>query len=140
MTIYTGPEDRPLEVVEEHLSVNTAEVVTGRVHVAVTTQTVEQPVSLSLNRTEVEVVRHELSHTLPPDAPVPQQRIEGNTTIIPILEEIVVVETRLVLRAEVHVTRVTTAETVSTTVPLRRQTANVTRDTDVPPGQIPTGD
>lgn len=137
MTTHNSPA---LEVVEEHLNITTPDVVTGRVQVALTTQTIEQPVSLSLNRTEVEVVRHEINQTLGRDDPVPQQRTEGGTTIIPVLEEIVVVETRLVLRAEVHVTQVTTAETVSTTVPLRRQTADVTRDADFSPGQIPTGD
>ena len=140
MTMQTIMPDTALEVVAEQLEIDTRTVVTGRVHIAVTTQTVDQPVSLTLNQTDVRVVRHEVDQTLGPDDPVPQQRTEGDTTIVPILEEVVVVETRLVLRAELHVTRITTAETFSTTVPLRHQTASVTRDADLTLSQTTAGD
>lgn len=36
---------------------------------------------------------------------VPDTRIEGDTTIIPVVEEILVVEKRLVLREEVRITK-----------------------------------
>ncbi|RYY15982.1 MAG: DUF2382 domain-containing protein, partial [Alphaproteobacteria bacterium] len=48
-------------------------------------------------------------------------------TIIPILEEILVVEKRLVLKEEVHVRRTAAAEDVEVPVTLRKQHAVVER-------------
>jgi stress response protein YsnF len=54
-------------------------------------------------------------------------RVEGDTTIIPVVEEIVVVEKRLVLVEEVRIRQITTSEDVTVPVTLRRQTATVER-------------
>ena len=48
-------------------------------------------------------------------------------TIIPVLEEILVVEKRLVLKEEVHVSQTTSGEDVEVPVMLRRQRAVVER-------------
>ncbi|MCJ2086982.1 YsnF/AvaK domain-containing protein [Methylobacterium sp. E-005] len=48
-------------------------------------------------------------------------------TIIPVLEEILVVEKRLVLREEVHVRQTTAGEDVEMPVTLRRQHAVIER-------------
>ena len=48
-------------------------------------------------------------------------------TIIPVLEEILVVEKRLVLKEEVHIRRSTAGEEVEVPVTLRRQRAVVER-------------
>ncbi|WP_426232253.1 DUF2382 domain-containing protein [Pararhizobium sp. DWP3-4] len=58
---------------------------------------------------------------------VPQSRVEGDTTIIPVVEEIVVVEKRLVLVEEIRIRQITTTEEVSIPVTLRKQTAIVER-------------
>jgi uncharacterized protein (TIGR02271 family) len=60
----------------------------------------------------------------------PPIRQEGDVTILPVMEEIVVLERRLVLKEEVHFRRVQTMERYSETVALREQTVTVTR-TDV---------
>jgi uncharacterized protein (TIGR02271 family) len=54
-------------------------------------------------------------------------RQEGDTTIFPILEEVVVVEKRLVLKEELRVTRVLTQSQSTETVTLRTERADVTR-------------
>ena len=64
------------------------------------------------------------------DQPVdfaPTIRTEGDVTIIPVLEEILVVEKRLMLKEEIHIRRISRSEEVETTVPLRRQRAVVER-------------
>ena len=58
---------------------------------------------------------------------VPEVRQEGNTTILPIVEEEVVVTKRLFLREEVHVRKVSTTTNHLETVHLREQHAVVTR-------------
>ncbi len=58
---------------------------------------------------------------------VPPVRQEGDITIIPVVEEELVVVRRLVLREEVHLRRVTSTTRHTETVTLREQTVTVTR-------------
>lgn len=118
--------DAPIALVSETLDVGRRVVETGRVRVEVTTQTTTQPVELMHVTTEVEVARHEINRMLDRDEATPQQTMRDGVTIIPILEEIVVAEKRLVLLAELHLTTRTTASTVTSSVALRKQTAEVT--------------
>ena len=53
---------------------------------------------------------------------------EGDITIIPVVEEIVVVERRLVLKEEIRIRRVSTKEQHQETVVLREQEAVITRE------------
>lgn len=57
----------------------------------------------------------------------PEVRTEGDVTIIPVVEERLVVERRLVLTEEIHVRRVQAERVVSEPVMLRRQVAEVER-------------
>lgn len=61
---------------------------------------------------------------------VPPVRQQGDVTILSVVEEIVVVERRLVLKEEVHLRRVQTTERHVETVTLRQQSVAVTR-TDI---------
>lgn len=91
-----------LPIAEEHLRVDKQARETGRVrltkHVDVREEVVDEP----LLREEVEVERVPVDRYV--DEPVPT-RTEGETTIIPVLEEVLVVEKRLRLKEELHVTR-----------------------------------
>jgi len=53
----------------------------------------------------------------------PGIRSEGELTIIPVLEEVLVVERKLLLKEEIHVQRTVTKETVTQNVPVRKQRA-----------------
>ena len=57
---------------------------------------------------------------------VPPARTEGDLTIMPVVEEIGVVERRLVLKEEIHIRRVRHTERHRETVTLRAQDAVVT--------------
>jgi stress response protein YsnF len=74
--------------------------------------------------TRVEVTRKRLDRDI--DA-IPETRVEGDTTIIPVVEEIVVIEKRLVLVEEIRIRQIATSEDVSVPVTLRKQTATVER-------------
>ena len=107
------------------LSVEKRYVVTGRVRVATHTETVDQAVRETLEGQTVEVSRITLDRMLLPGEAVPQVRTEGDVTIIPVLEEVLVVEKRLVLKEELHVLRRGETGVFEKTVPLRRQSAVV---------------
>jgi len=59
---------------------------------------------------------------------VPEVRTEGDTLIIPLFEEVLVVEKRLVLRQEIHLTRRMVSEPFEQEVVLRRTEAEVERE------------
>jgi stress response protein YsnF len=118
------PEAEPLVIVEERLRVETRARVVGRVRVRAVTETVEALARADLAGEAVEVTRVPIG--LPIEA-APEIRVEGEVTILPIVEEELVVSTRLVLREEIHVRRRPTRETVELPVPLRRQRAIIER-------------
>ena len=104
-----------------------AQRVTGTVRVDVRTETVEELARASLSRTDVTVDRRDVDRMLDPGEDPPRVRTEDGVTIVPILEERLVVETRLFLKAELHIATTTRIEEVETPVTLRRQRAEVTR-------------
>jgi uncharacterized protein (TIGR02271 family) len=116
--------DTMIPLYEEDLSVSKRQVVTGRVRVETVTREHEQLVDAQLARERVEVERVAIG--TPIDA-IPAVRREGDTTIIPIVEEVLVVERRLVLKEEIHIHRVRTTEQHQERVTLRRQEAVITR-------------
>lgn len=124
---YDRPDpdgERRIPLLEEALSVGKRRVETGRVLVRVRVEEREQPVELELEREEVEVRRVPVGR--PVDA-VPETRREGDTLIVPVVEEEVVLTKRLVLREEIHLTRRATRRTERTSVALRSERAAVTR-------------
>jgi stress response protein YsnF len=113
----------PLHV--EEISVSRREIKKANVQVALVTGTREQLIDEELTHVRVEIERVPIDRTI---EVAPPTRQEGDITIIPIVEEIVVVERRLVLKEEVRVRRVSTKEQHQETVVLRQQEAVVTRE------------
>jgi uncharacterized protein (TIGR02271 family) len=92
-----------------------------------TTSTRDTVVEEDLHHDQVVVERVAIGRVV--DA-VPPVRQEGDVTILSVVEEVVVVEKRLVLKEEVHLRRVQTTERHVETVTLREQDITVTR-TDI---------
>ncbi len=120
-------ETRTIPVIEETARIDKRAVETGRVRVSTRTEAVDQVLRESLRSDTVEVTRVPVNRTLSEGEVPPAVREEDGVTIIPVLEEILVVEKRLVLKEEVHVRRSTAAEDVEVPVTLRRQRAVVER-------------
>lgn len=95
-----------------------------RVQVHVHTVTREHPVDELLTHERVEIERVAIGR--PVDA-IPADREEGDTTVIPVVEEVVVVHRQLVLREELRIRRVRVTEHHRETVSLRAQEAVVER-------------
>ena len=111
-------------MVEETARIDKREVQTGRVKVHTMVETSEQMVREALSSQNVKVTR------VPVDQPVttvPVIRTENGITIVPVLEEILVVEKRLILREELHIKQEVSHETVEVPVSLRKQRAVVER-------------
>ena len=98
-----------------------------RVSVKRTTHTRDKAVEADLNHDQVVVERVAIGRVV---ESVPEVRQEGDVTILPIVEEEVVVIRRLVLKEEVHVRRIRTTQHHVETVSLREQQVVVTR-TDI---------
>ena len=118
---------RTLPLAEEKAAVSVREAVTGRVRVSTKTETFAEVVRQELRGMRAEVVRVPVNRTLEPGETPPEPRTEGEVMIIPIFEEVVVVEKRLVLKEELHISQQVTTETVEVPVELRRQQASVER-------------
>ena len=117
-----------LPLVEEALRVGKRLVETGRVRVHVATETEERLVRETLRTERAEVERVAIGRELAEGEPAPTTRQEEDgTVVVPVLEEILVVERRLVLREEIRLRLVAAEEVVEQPVALRRQRAGVER-------------
>lgn len=94
-------------VIEEELRVGKRVVETGRVRVTKTVHEREEVVDEPLMREEYDIERVPVDAFV--DGPV-GPRHEGETLIVPVLEEVLVVEKRLVVREELRITRRRTEE------------------------------
>jgi stress response protein YsnF len=119
----TSP-DQTVPVHAEEISVSRRQVVGDTVQVSTFTREEECLVDEPLTHERIEVERVAIGR--PVDA-VPPVREEGDTTIISVVEEIVVVERRLILKEEVRIRRVRVTERYRETVLMRKQEAVITR-------------
>lgn len=124
-----------LPLVEESLVVGKREVITGRVQVR--TIVTEEPaeVHVSLMRGQVEIERLAIGEEV---LAVPPVREEGDTTIVPVVREEIVVTKRLILVEEIRMRRVTTVEDHVETVVLKSQHAVIDRAPSEPLPAIQT--
>jgi len=126
MSHATPPSDdiRVLPVVEEILEVRQRRVETGRVRITKLVHEREEEVKAPRVREEVTIERVPLNRLV--DAPV-SMRQEGDTFIIPVLEEVVVTEKRLMVKEELRITKRRIEEHASQKVLLRREEIMVER-------------
>ncbi|MCJ2024087.1 YsnF/AvaK domain-containing protein [Methylobacterium sp. J-067] len=140
-------EEAVLSLIEETARIEKRAVETERVRVSTRTDTVDQVLRETLRSDMVGVTRVPVNRTLAEGEVPPVVRTEAGVTIIPVLEEILVVEKRLFLKEEVHIRRTTADEDVEMPVTLRRQHAviervspegHVTEQAAMHPSQEPT--
>ena len=114
-------------VIAEELAIGTRVVDTGR-GVRIHKTVVEQPVTIDerLARDEVEVRHVPVYRIVNPDE-APVNRYEGDTFIVPVLEEVLVVERRVRIKEELHITRVRREEPHQQTVVLKAEQVKVER-------------
>ncbi|MDB4973234.1 MAG: hypothetical protein JWN48_1575 [Myxococcaceae bacterium] len=111
--------------VEEQLTIEKATHVRGSVRVHVVPTEREQLVSIPVADTQTEVRRVAIGRIVEVAPPV---REEGDTVIVPVMEEVLVVEKRLLLREEVHIVRQQTTRLEERAVTLRSERIEVSRE------------
>lgn len=120
-------EDRSVlvvPVIEEEVEVYKRQVTTGRVRLTKNVSHHDEVIEEPLLHESVEVERVPVNKVLDSPAGV---RFEGDTMIIPVMEEQVVVEKRWLLKEEVRVTKQRTQMETSEHVTLREQQVSVER-------------
>lgn len=124
------PAETVIPLLAEEATVAKQTVETGRVQVARITHEREQPIDELLSHQTAEIERVRIGQHVDT---MPAVREEGDTVVIPIVEEVLVIERRLLLKEEVRVRRVRSTERHQESVTLRQQEAVVTRL----PGETP---
>ena len=117
-------DDLKLTLLAEELAVDKQTVETGRVRVNKHTQTREVAIDEDLLTESAEIETIPIGRRI---FEMPMVRHEGETTIVPIVEEVLHTERRLFLKEEVRITRKKTADQFHDRVTLRYQEAVVTR-------------
>ena len=117
-------EEAVIPVVEEKISVSKRERETGRVVVHVTPHLRDETVDVPLAEEHVSIERVPRNEFV--SGPV-SVRQEGDVTVVPVLEEVLVVEKRLMLREEVRITRRRETRRHVEHVTLRTEEARVLR-------------
>lgn len=126
-----------IPVIAEELNVETHRVDRGRVRINKRIESHEEVVDTPLVREEVVVERVPINTLVEGEAPA--IRDEDGVLIIPLVEEVTVVEKRLLLREEVRVSRHRTTTSTPQTVVLRREVVDIQRDEfdSVEPSTVP---
>jgi stress response protein YsnF len=119
-----------LVLLEERVSVVRRRLEGDTVRVSTVTDSTEEHVAEEIVHQRIEIAHVAIGR---PIDRVPSVREEGEVTIIPVVEEILVVEKRLFLKEEVPIRRVRVPDVHCETVTLRRQDVVVER---TKPGEI----
>ena len=121
----SGREERvTLPVIEEALHVEKRTVVGGGYRLRKRIDTEIVTVDELLRNYKVEIERIPVNARLGSDD-IPEPRYEGDTLVIPVIEEVIVTEKRLVLTEEIRVTRVHGTHRNPQHVQLRREQVDI---------------
>jgi uncharacterized protein (TIGR02271 family) len=131
-------QESVIPVVEESLEVHKRPVEQGRVRVRKTVQEHEEQIDEPLLQEDVEVERVKIDQVVEKVVPA---HYEGDTLVIPLMEEVLVIEKRLIVREELRITRRRLQVRESRRVTLRSEEATVERlPGREPAAGPPTGD
>ncbi|HYD80236.1 MAG TPA: YsnF/AvaK domain-containing protein [Paucimonas sp.] len=116
-----------MPVREEEIAIGTRQVETGAgIRVRKTVVEHSQRIDELLQREEIQVRRIPVDRTLGAEE-APSSRYEGDTLIVPVLEEILVVEKRLRIKEEWHISKIVRQEPHSETVALKSEEVAIRR-------------
>ena len=126
----SGPSGEPLQrtlpTIEETLEVDKVEVDRGGYRFVKRVSTREEAVEEVLREERVHIEHRDINTAIAEGA-IPETRYEGDTLIIPVIEEILITVKRLILVKEVRVTRVLGTKTDARTVTLRKEDIEIVR-------------
>ena len=106
LTDAEHPNDKIVEtlnLLEEVLTVGKRKVETGRVQISLLTETEQRQVSETLRSRHVDVQRTVVGRQLAAGEAIPQSWIEDDVLVVPVIEEVLVLEKRLVVTEELRI-------------------------------------
>ena len=116
--------DLRVPVVSEEIQMGTRQVATGQVRVTKQNLPHDEIIQQDLRREHVEVRRVQINKQV--EGPL-QNRQEGDTLIVPVMEEVLQVQKIWMLKEELHIKRTATTEKHEERVTVNRETATVER-------------
>jgi stress response protein YsnF len=123
-------------IVEETAQLQKQQVAEKRVRISTKTEVVEELVRDNLLTEEIEIDRVPVNRAV---EIAPKVRVEGDVTVVPVLEEVLVIDKRLVLKEELHIRRCARREDMTIPVSLRKQRVVVEDDSEPTP-ELKRGD
>lgn len=114
-----------IPVIEEQLKVDKKVIETAHVRLSKTVNETIESLDIPLKEDEIVVNRVPKNELL--DVMPPASRYEGDVMIIPVLKEVAVIEKRIMLVEEIHVSKKQTERIETTEVTLRKEEVKVTR-------------
>ncbi|NJC24758.1 YsnF/AvaK domain-containing protein [Neolewinella antarctica] len=112
-------------VIEERLTIDKVETVTGQVNVSVSPSTTLHSEAVELSSTTYRQETHPVDRLVDER---PEIRYEGNITIIPVIQEEVIMVKRLRLVEEIYLIKETSTENVTKEIELRKDVVTINRD------------
>lgn len=116
------PAPVALKVFEEHAQIDKKIVTKGKVNIVKKVHTHDENIQVTLDSENVKIEKVTINEYV---NEAPQVRYEGNTTIIPVVKEVAVVEKRILLVEEIHVTRQVTTSKEEKIIPLRKEEISI---------------
>ena len=121
-----GKHDRKIiPVIEEKLKIDKEKVETGRFRISKKVHEEEVTENVPVSEENVTIKRKKINEYV--DTAPPATRQEGNCTIISVVKEVLVVEKKLMLVEEIHVTKHQTESSVPVKDTLRKEEVSVTK-------------
>lgn len=112
-----------IPVIQEFLDVGKQTIETGRVIAAKSVTEEVEDVSVKLNHDDVNIERIPISQYIESD--VPASRYEGDTLIIPVVKEELVIQKRLILVEEIRISKRIVKTEFSEQVTLRKEEVEI---------------
>lgn len=114
-----------IPVLEEEIKITKKVIDTGVVNISKTIKESTEHIDIPLSSEEIivnRVPKNELIDTMPAAS-----RYEGDVMIIPVLKEVAVVEKRMILVEEIHISKIKSEKTETQEVVVRKEEVNITR-------------
>lgn len=125
----TQAEVATIPILEEQLFVDKREVESGRLNISIDVEERTETVVQELARDDLEIERVKRNERV---TELPHVRLEGDVTVIPVVEEVLVVEKALMLVEELRVRRRSSVERKEIPVVLRSERASVEHEAVAP--------
>jgi uncharacterized protein (TIGR02271 family) len=123
-TSHVSSDVAVIPVIEESARILKRKVETGKVRIEKRVVSERQTLRAPVSREHVEIERVEINQ---PIDEYPDIRVEGDTTVIPVVEETYEVVKRLVLKEEIRVQKITDEEIQDLKAELRKEQVEIHR-------------